>query len=171
MHKYYLPDNDKPRFWAYTDKKTPEECWEWKSSLDTHGYGKIGVLGKTLLAHRVSFALHYGEIPEGKVVMHTCDNPKCVNPAHLKLGTNAENAADCKRKRRTARGERHGSKTKPECTPRGESHCCAKLTADQVRAIRYRCQMGEQQKKLAAEYGVSPGLISQIKLGIWWKHI
>ena len=78
----------------------PDECWEWQRSR-VHGYGRIMVDGRIVGAHRASYILHKGPIPDGLHVRHTCDNPPCVNPAHLILGTNADNVADKVARRRT----------------------------------------------------------------------
>jgi hypothetical protein len=94
------------RFWEKVEKGS--ECWEWQGYRMPNGYGQIGSGGdanrdgRNLLAHRVSWELHHGEsVPEGKVVRHyVCDNPRCVNPAHLRLGTQADNIADMKAKGR-----------------------------------------------------------------------
>lgn len=92
------------RFWTKVKRAGPNECWEW-SGARSRGYGQIGVPRsiptKMLLAHRVSYELHHGiSVPSNMVVMHTCDNPPCVNPAHLKIGTRSDNQIDSSNKKR-----------------------------------------------------------------------
>jgi predicted XRE-type DNA-binding protein len=125
--------------WARVDKHGPDECWPWAGACFTHGYGAARYRGATWVVHRLVWTLTHGPIPPGLFVCHTCDNPPCCNPAHLWLGTIADNNADKVRKgrantprgerhgehthpERVARGERHGSRTHPESRPRGERH-------------------------------------------------
>lgn len=149
MHKPTLAD----RFWAKVDKRDGG-CWLWTAC--THwrwGYGHIRGRGKTLPAHRVSWELHNGPIPDGQVVCHACDTPACVNPGHLFLGTQADNCADRNRKGRQSRGhDRPGSR----------------FEAEQVLAIR---ASNKSNKELAAEYGVTYNSIWAIKTKLYWKHL
>jgi HNH endonuclease len=125
-------------------------------------------------AHRLSFALSFGQIPDGLLVLHHCDNPACCNPRHLFLGTHADNMRDKAKKGHasrhggTASGDRHGSRTKPNRVPRGEKHGNAKLTDTQVAAI---LASEKTQRALAREYGVSQTTISNIRLGKIWRLI
>ena len=111
------------RFWRFVEPC--EGCWEWKGNRNTTGYGQIrvGRKGPSYLAHRISYELHKGPIPDGKIVRHICDNPSCVNPDHLEVGTHKDNAQDCIDRGRRAR------RIRPHTRMR-------KLTDDQVRAIR-----------------------------------
>lgn len=142
------------RFWAKVDKSG--DCWEWTASRDRDGYGVFSDKGQWR-AHRYSYMLEHGEIPAGMCVMHACDNPPCVNPAHLRLGTNAENAAESAARRRR---------------PHGVGNPNAKLTEQQVLELRARySEGGVTQTKLAAEYGVSTALVSFIVTRKAWRHL
>ena len=85
-------------FWEKVDKKSNEECWEWKGNISPNGYGRLG----QILAHRISWKLHFGTIPFGKFILHKCNNKICVNPnlGHLYLGTKSDNAKDRERNNR-----------------------------------------------------------------------
>lgn len=89
------------RFWKKVDKKGPDDCWEWKGSKSSSGYGHIIFEGKTTDAHRVSYILTHGEIPENLLVLHNCNNKTCVNPRHLRSGTQSENMHDLAKARKT----------------------------------------------------------------------
>lgn len=118
-------------------------------------------------AHRASYMLHHGQVPQGMCVCHRCDTPACVNPAHLFLGTHAENMADMAAKGRSPSRDRHGSHTRPERRPRGESHGHAKLTDSQVTEAVRRYYGGETQRAIAKDMGISQPMISDYVNG---KH-
>lgn len=103
--------SDAERFWSKVKRGADDDCWEWQASRDRAGYGWFGFRGRVHKSHRVSWMLANGDIPAGLFVMHACDNPPCVNPSHLSLGTASANAADRNKKGRTARGDRHGRRS------------------------------------------------------------
>lgn len=134
-------------------------CWEWVAGKDTHGYGQMKINGRKRLAHRVSYELYRGPIPDGILVCHDCDNPACINPDHLFLGTQTENMADMMSKGR-------GRKARLK----GEDHSQAKLTESDVVAILSAKGL-VSQVALADQYGVSPSQIGNIHRGKAWTHI
>ncbi|MCA1670323.1 MAG: HNH endonuclease [Thermomicrobia bacterium] len=158
------------RFWPKVDKSG--DCWLWTATRFTNsGYGCIGYEGRSQGAHRVSYILANGPIPEGMCVCHRCDNRLCVNPAHLFLGTYKENSADAIAKGRVATGERQGTHTHPETVRRGEQHAMAKLTAAQVQSIRRQATDGCDTAALSREFGVTHSHISAIVHRRAWKEV
>lgn len=133
-------------------------CWEWIAALAGRGYGQIKEPGtrRQIYAHRLSYLIHYGSIPDGLHVLHVCDNPKCVKPSHLFLGTCKDNLQDMKNKDRHLKGERN---------------TMAKLTDEKVRQIHTLNKSGLSQGKIAKIYRVSQGQIWRILHGIRWNHI
>jgi len=110
-------------FWHYVDRKSDDECWLWTGTTGAHfGYGLSYMFGKKRRAHRISYELHFGPIPAGMIVRHKCDVPACVNPAHLQLGTQAENRADCVARGRHAKGDNTFARKHPERLKRGDEH-------------------------------------------------
>lgn len=131
-------------------------CWVWnKSTRGTKPYGQFWMRGKNMKANRASWILYKGSIPHGMCVLHNCDNPSCVNPEHLFLGTNQDNSDDMYQKGR----DRHLS-----C----ESHPLSKLTKQQVLEI---LNSNEKQKDLAMKFKVCKMQISRIKRGLRWKGV
>ena len=147
-----------------------DKCWEWTGSKNRFGYGKSVLIPIESTAHRVSYRIFNGDIPKGSCVMHICDNPGCVKPEHLKLGTHEQNWKDRVIKGRTATGINHGSRKHPEKIRRGIRHHRAKLTEEDVREILTKKQF-ESGVSLAKKFNVSVNTISRIKLRNGWKHI
>ena len=136
--------NEHKRFWEKVRKT--ETCWEWTSPLNYCGRGFIRIYGKNMQAHRAAYILLKGEIPDGMCVLHTCDNPSCVNPDHLYLGTQKQNARD-----REKRG-RHGKGWKI-------------LKPEQVKAIREEYRRGANAVDLGEKYNRDPLSIYRIVSG------
>jgi len=142
----------------FEDKYIPEPnsgCWLWTACCNEDGYGKITVEHKSIGAHRVSWELYKTSIPDGMHVLHKCDNPPCVNPGHLFLGTNADNMADRDAKGRQAR-------------PRGEKQGASKLTNCQVREIFLSEALPQ---RMSDKFGVSQQQIHHIRTGKQWGHL
>ena len=135
----------------YRDSATG--CWMWTACVNTDGYGRLNVAGKMRLAHRISYKLHVGPIPEGLHVCHTCDTPGCVNPGHLFIGTPLDNHRDKVSKGRSTTGEKHGR---------------SKLTENDITLIR---QDTRTTRELGALYNVHYSRISRIKRKETWKHV
>lgn len=158
-----MPAKAKPRavrFWSKVKKVDGEGCWEWQSTRtpDT-GYGLFGVRWhppRYVVAHRISYELNCGPIPAGMKVCHKCDNPPCVRPDHLFLGTQRSNIEDMRRKGRAARGTKHFR---------------AKLDPDKVRDVRRALVAGETVKNIARRHKVRPGTIYAVRDGKTWTHI
>ena len=148
------------RFWENVDKSAgPTECWPWTASLYTNGYGSFaagGRYGGCVRAHRAAWGLTNGEIPDGLVVCHSCDNRRCVNPAHLFLGTRMDNVRDmCAKGRQT----------------RGEKNAASRLTERDVRSIRALRAKGLIMREIAAEFGVTRKAVELILHGHRWAHV
>lgn len=149
-----LFDNyDLARFFSRVDVKRQPKCWIYKGSTTHEGYPSFSINGGTTGGHRFSYLVFYGPIPEGHVVRHKCDNPKCVNPYHLETGTQQDNIIDKVLRNRTAKGSGNGR---------------AILTEDQVRRI---AEQGGTYKELAKEYNVCTDTIKNILTGKNWSHI
>jgi hypothetical protein len=145
------------RFWEKV-RVDPAGCWEWQGARKPEGYGIAKVGKRNVGAHRVSWELNFGAIPAGLAVLHHCDNPPCVRPNHLFIGTWAMNARD-----RDLKGRNVSHK--------GERHWKATLTEEQVRELRQRYSFGERLVSMASEYGISPAHASDIVTRRSWRHV
>ena len=162
------------RFWSHVDKRDAGECWLWRGGRDYGGYGAFKARASGYYqcrAHRFSWILANGAVPDGLWVLHRCDNPPCCNPSHLFLGTHDDNMADMVRKGRPARGDRNGSCVHPESRQRGEGHPLSKLNAEQVREIRALRAGGATLAYVAARFGVTARNVSAIYRRHTWRHV
>ena len=168
-------------FWRHVDKAPGDACWLWTASRNPKGYGQFHFRDRSTHSHRVAWELTYGPIPEGMWCLHHCDNPSCVRPDHLFLGTAADNTADMMSKGRHGgevfpaykiAGDRHWTRRHPENILKGEDIGTSRLTEQQVLEIRAKYAAGEFSKaSLAREYGVVHHTIRSIIARKSWRHI
>ena len=155
------PLSEQFRLAAFEARFIPEPnsgCWLWTGMIQDRGYGHFCFRQKTVRAHRASWEMFCGPIPEGQHVLHRCDNRLCVNPDHLFLGSHQDNMQD-----RNTKGRARG--------PRGEAAALAKLTADDVVGIRYGGEIGLGTALLADVYGVNKSTIQRIISRKLWTHV
>ena len=143
------------RFWKNVKRGATDECWPWVGSKDTKGYGHITIKGRLRIATRVAYFIDTGEWPS-KHVLHRCDNPACVNPSHLFLGTHSDNMKDMAAKGRV---------------PRGENHQYAKLTESSVVEMRKRASNGGSRASIASSFNLSLNHCGKVLRRLLWKHI
>ncbi len=191
---------DIKRFWAKVETNGKDECWQWLGCKTKDGYGRFVMFGRAVRAHRVAFVISNGEIVDGLVVCHKCDNPSCCNPSHLFSGTPSDNMKDRDSKGRqacgpefsamrkrialrgdehpfrknpslAARGEKSGRYTHPEKTARGEGNGRAVMTELDVLEIRTRHTNGENFSQIAASKGLKFNAVRRCALKISWGHL
>jgi hypothetical protein len=151
-------------FWNKIEMIPEHPCWEWIGQKDKDGYGRLKMNRRDLRAHRLSYEIHKGVIPQGRLVCHTCDNTSCVNPNHLFLGTHRDNVRDCINKNRRADCESF------LVAYPGESNPAAILTKFQVDQIRFKYKNEKiTQKTLAKLFNVCEATISHIITRRIWK--
>lgn len=151
--------NDLDRLWSKVDIRGSDECWLWIAAIDRDGYGQMKVGGVQEKAHRLAWQFSNGtDIPDNMIILHTCDNPSCCNPAHLILGTARDNTQDMIKKGRrwSVHGERNGM---------------SKLTDTDVLLIFDLAESGEHGSVIARKFNVGDSTISAILRGDRWKHI
>lgn len=159
LNSYRWPLSPQQRFWSNVNKSHPDSCWEWQGVINSNGYGTLKVGQRAWLATRLLWTWLHGEIPQGMCVLHKCDNPPCVNPDHLFLGTRKDNYDDMVAKGRLnrARGEHQGS---------------AKMTADKVRELRRLYEKeGKTQIEISGIMGIHQTTVSRIIERRTWKHV
>lgn len=189
------------RFWSKVTIGEPDACWVWTGCRAKDGYGRLTRDGKSHTAHRIAWGFSNGPIPDGMHVLHRCDFPPCCNPAHLWIGTNADNVRDKTAKGRNnsptgdrhksrtkpesvARGDRSGSRTKPESLARGDRNGTHTKPDRVARGERQgsaklteadvraiRAANGLLQREIASMYGVSHNLIGLIRRRVIWTHV
>jgi HNH endonuclease len=152
------------RFWSRVDRRGPDECWGWTAGTQGNGYGRLRIDRRRVLAHRMAWELTFGPIPagtgyHGTCVCHRCDDPSCCNPAHMFLGTHADNMTDRDRKGRNR-------------PPRGSGQGAAILDEQRVALIRELYATGEYlQRELGQKFGVHKSTITAIASRRTWKHV
>jgi hypothetical protein len=168
------PEPPVDRFWRLVRKShKPNGCWIWTGYIMSTGYGALCLQGRRGIgAHRFSWTLHNGSIPDGLCVLHRCDIRPCVRPDHLFLGSKGDNYHDSAQKGRNSVGLRHGRYTSPERTSRGSSHYLAKLTESQVAEMRARHGLEAAScAALAREYGIHRSTAWGIITRKRWQHV
>jgi HNH endonuclease len=153
----------KERFMRHVEVVTESGCWIWTSYVNSSGYGLAYFNGHTVTAHRVSYQMFKGAIPENLCVLHSCDVKCCVNPAHLSLGTHKQNSEQMIKRGRVARGKRLS-----DVRTHGEAHHHCKITDEIAFFIRYS---GLSLPTMVKRYGLSITQLHRIRAGTAWAHL
>lgn len=147
-------------FWASVSVGEADACWPWQGSRDRDGYGRLKIRGHVHRASRFALALATGQEPQDLHALHSCDNPPCCNPAHLRWGTPVENMED-----KSRRGRWRGPKNQS-----GSANGAAKLTDEQLAEIVRRMRAGLNNLKCAAGMPISDSMVSKIRTGVMWRE-
>jgi len=157
-----LSEKDIKKFLSKFTIGEDDDCWNWNGRLDNGGYGKLSASTPkhtTLMAHRVSYTLYVGNIMDGMIIMHMCDNPRCVNPKHLMMGTQKENIEDCVNKNRRSPQD-------------GSNNNSAKLTEDEVKQIlKLYIEESMNAEVIAEKYRVGRKTVFRIVNGDYWGGV
>lgn len=132
------------------------DCWFWIGAMTSVGYGEVTFRGRRTLAHRAMYEVFNGPIPDGLMILHSCDRPCCINPNHLRAGTQVHNMKDMKDRNRQSRGSHRP---------------LSKLTENDVRNIKAMIAQGTPQSQIAEAFGISQPKISRINTGKAWSHL
>lgn len=152
-----LDEGVRERFWAKVERGAPDECWPWTAAKNSRGYGLLGVAGRVLSAHRLAYIMHSGaDIPRDRLIRHTCHRRECVNAAHLRLGTIADNARDMVDAGRSSLGIRNGK---------------SKMTPAKVLEVRRRIANGETFSAVARDFDIHAVTARDIALRRLWRHV
>ena len=160
-------------FWSRVAKGGPDECWVWQAGRVPYGYGAFYVRPRNYGTHVISWwiANKHKRIPNGYQVCHRCDNPPCVNPAHLFLGSVADNFHDSVKKGRRRHVRLPPANEHADKMPRGSQHWNARLTEDVVREIRTRLADGQRQCEVMRAMSLPRRTVQEISSGRKWRHV
>jgi len=160
------------RFWMNV-RCQDSGCWEWSKCRHPEGYGEFWA-GRRFRTHRYSWQMHFGDIPDGMFVCHHCDNPPCVNPAHLFLGTHQDNMRDMiakGRRNKAAKPRRRVIQSRSERSYVGQENPNGRLTEEAARQIISRLAKGELHTAIAADFPISHWAVAKIAQGRSWAHL
>lgn len=166
---------DSDRFWGKVSLTANQDlCWKWEAGKDQDGYGKFKIFGSNYRSHRISYYLFNNVDPKELKVCHKCDNPVCVNPFHLFLGTNAENIKDrdIKGRQNCGKGKNHWTAVSPEKIRRGVDNPACKYTEEDILKMVEMKKSGEYtNREIAEAFGCPKTYIRQIMVGERWSHL